>query len=909
MVRCVTCNSELAESSPSCPACGSPANVATGTLATVAMDLPPKGSNGSKPTSIGTPSRSSVSRLSDTSIPDDGRFLPGTLVNGRYRIVGLLGRGGMGEVYRATDLTLAQPVALKFLPEAGVTERVLERFHAEVRIARQISHPNICRVYDIGEVDGQPFISMEYVDGEDLGGLLQRIGRLPADKALETARKICSGLSAAHDRGVIHRDLKPQNIMLNRRGEPVIMDFGLAAVADQLTGAEARNGTPAYMSPEQLRGDEVTAKSDIYALGLVLYEIFSGKRAYEAKTIGDLLKLQEGAQLTSLSTLAADVDPQVEKVIRKCLSPDPAQRPVSPLMVAAALPGGDPLAAALAAGETPSPEMVAASGKTEGMDMRHSIPILAFVLALIIGYPLWTSSKDVLARMPYSYSPVVAAHEAHRIAASLGYTQVPVDSDIDFTDGSPIRDYLKNHGLKGKSWNELIAAEPFYSYFYRESPALLTAYPMGFVNPRNPSPTIGGMIEMHLNFGGRLRQMEVIPAEKLPPAAKPGAPFDEAAVFAAIGYKLSDFIETPPERVPLVAYDLRKAWKGLAPGLPDVEARIEAASLGGRVTSLMVVFPWTEARREPPKPETGGALYGPMVQMALAGMGVLFGLIFAVRNLRLNRGDKNGAFRLALVAGMLVFLNWIGTAHHVAGLDEWTFLVNAVGDAAYTGLIMWILYLALEPAVRARWPHALMTWNRLLAGQFGDAQVGAHILIGAAMGLALRLGLASLDLFDYGKTGLPTNNSLYGSGSALIWIGANAQTLQGALRTGFIVFFTIFGFRALWKNDYLAALTMAIFFAVIEGQGIWNRSNPWVEGLIFTAIFFALALILLRMGMLANIAAIVFINTIERVNLGPRLNTWYTPYSLATMALLIAIAIYAFWRSIGSRTLDDADTR
>jgi serine/threonine protein kinase len=194
----------------------------------------------------------------------------------------------MGEVYRATDLTLGQSVALKFLPEeAGPNhQRLLERFHGEVRIARQVSHPNVCRVYDIGEADGMPFISMEYVDGEDLASLLLRIGRLPADKALETARKICAGVAAAHDRGVIHRDLKPQNIMMNKRGDVVIMDFGLAAIADQLRGAEVRNGTPAYMAPEQLRGrTEVTAKSDIYALGLVLYEIFTGKRPYDANTV------------------------------------------------------------------------------------------------------------------------------------------------------------------------------------------------------------------------------------------------------------------------------------------------------------------------------------------------------------------------------------------------------------------------------------------------------------------------------------------------------------------------------------------------------------------------------------------------------------------------------------------------
>src|SRR2546430_1686245 len=237
---------------------------------------------------------------SDTSgssaAEDEGRFAPGALLGGRYRIFGLLGRGGMGEVYRATDLTLGQSVALKFLPEeASRNPRLLERFHGEVRIARLVSHPNVCRVFDIGEVNGTPFLSMEYVDGEDLACLLTRIGWLPYDKALEIARKLCAGLAAAHDRGVIHRDLKPQNIMINKRGEVVIMDFGLAAIASELTGPEARNGTPAYMAPEQLKGAAVTNKSDIYALGLVLYELFTGKRPFDAQTVQQLMDLQEAA--------------------------------------------------------------------------------------------------------------------------------------------------------------------------------------------------------------------------------------------------------------------------------------------------------------------------------------------------------------------------------------------------------------------------------------------------------------------------------------------------------------------------------------------------------------------------------------------------------------------------------------
>src|SRR5579862_9327483 len=149
---------------------------------------------------------------------EKSRFAPGTMLGGRYRIQGLLGRGGMGEVYRADDLKLNQPVALKFLPEATARNpRLLERFHSEVRIARQVSHPNVCRVYDMSEADGTAYISMEYVDGEDLASLLRRIGRLPGDKAIEIARKLCAGLASAHTKGVLHRDLKPANIMIDGR--------------------------------------------------------------------------------------------------------------------------------------------------------------------------------------------------------------------------------------------------------------------------------------------------------------------------------------------------------------------------------------------------------------------------------------------------------------------------------------------------------------------------------------------------------------------------------------------------------------------------------------------------------------------------------------------------------------------
>jgi hypothetical protein len=190
---------------------------------------------------------------------DEGRFPAGTILSERYRILGFLGRGGMGEVYRASGLTLDQIVALKFLPPAASNDpRLLERFRAEVRLARQVSHRSVCRVHDIGDADGSAFISMEYVDGDTLANLLRQIGRLPGDKALEIARKLCAGLAAAHERGVLHRDPKPGNVMIDRQGQVRIMDFGLAAAAGGIAGGDIRSGTPAYMAPEQKEGREVT---------------------------------------------------------------------------------------------------------------------------------------------------------------------------------------------------------------------------------------------------------------------------------------------------------------------------------------------------------------------------------------------------------------------------------------------------------------------------------------------------------------------------------------------------------------------------------------------------------------------------------------------------------------------------
>ena len=311
-------------------------------------------------------------------------YTAGTVLADRYRIVGLLGRGGMGEVYRADDLKLGVPVALKFLPRLfGDDPQRLGHFMGEVRTAREVSHPNVCRVYDVGDADGRHFLTMEFIDGEDLASLLRRIGRIPGDKGLEIARQLCAGLAAVHERGVLHRDLKPANVMVDGRGKARLTDFGVAAELEAEFAPDHVAGTPAYMAPEVLRGEPPTPRSDIYALGLVLYEVFSGRRAFEATSIADLREMHERMRPADLASSSAGVDPAVEEVIFRCLEIDPRRRPASAITVAAMLPGGDPLAAALAAGETPSPDVVAASGTHAGMRPAVAIASLAGFFVLV----------------------------------------------------------------------------------------------------------------------------------------------------------------------------------------------------------------------------------------------------------------------------------------------------------------------------------------------------------------------------------------------------------------------------------------------------------------------------------------------------------------------------------------------
>lgn len=882
MTHCPSCNSAVSAQALACPKCDAALN------------------DTSSPTAM-LPNEPAA-RTTEASA-DGARFAAGTMLTERYRIVSLLGRGGMGEVYKAEDLKLKQVVALKFLPAAlALDGAALARFHNEVRITRQISHPNVCRVYDIGEVAGQHFLSMEFIDGEDLSVLLRRIGRLPGDKATEITRQICAGLAAAHENGVLHRDLKPANIMIDGRGKTRVTDFGVAVVANELLGREAAAGTPGYMAPEQLAGKEVTQRSDIYSLGLVLYELFTGKRVFEAKSLHELMELHEKSTPPTPSSHVKDIEPLVERVILRCLEKDPQKRPASAIQVAAALPGGDPLAAALAAGETPSPEMVAASGEKTGLRPAVAIACLVAVIAGLIITVLLGNKVNWPAQLLRKNSPEVLANKARDIINRLGYTDPPADSAFGLGASGDYLRYVEQNDKFGNRLNQIMKGQPAALFFwYRESPRYLQAGTWdsgGWVSERDPPRDVVGMVNVALDPFGRLLFFRAVPPQMDQTNGAPSAP-DWTALFAAAGLDPARFSPTEPKWTPPRFSDARAAWTGVYPDQPDIPLRIEAAAFRGKPVYFQLLAPWNQPQRmQAIQPRNVGS----WITLSLILAVLLGAVILARHNFRQGRGDRRGAFRLALFVFAARMLGWLFGASHVPAFAEvQIFFFLALSQALLFAGILWLLYFALEPFVRRRWPDRIISWSRLLSGGLRDPLVGRDVLVGILFGIGFSLINLLSEILSRRLGAAPRGVGM------TAWLGARYLIAEGFLNgIGEVLFislsvlFMLFLLRALTRRQWLATGIYVLIWVV---QNAFKDINPMV--IVPTALFLhsLVVIALLRFGLTTFTIGYFVSELLGNVPLTTDFSAWYGGYALAALLAVLALAGYAFHTSLGGQKL------
>jgi tetratricopeptide (TPR) repeat protein/predicted Ser/Thr protein kinase len=306
-----------------------------GNFAGAATQTPPPLSNASLSDALTMPPASPSAHsafstiLAGGAIPAFSNLQPGALFGGRYEILGVLGQGGMGAVYKARDRELDRLIALKVIrPELANDPAILQRFKQELILSRNITHKNVVRIYDLGEADGIRFISMEYVDGEDLRTVLHRAGKFSPQEAIAVVEQVCRALDAAHSEGVIHRDLKPQNIMRDRHGRIVVMDFGLArSLGDTgMTQTGAIIGTLEYMSPEQAMGSALDQRSDIFSVGLIFYELLTGRSPYAADTAIASLMKRTSEPARPASEVEASVPKSLSAIVSRCLEREPANR-------------------------------------------------------------------------------------------------------------------------------------------------------------------------------------------------------------------------------------------------------------------------------------------------------------------------------------------------------------------------------------------------------------------------------------------------------------------------------------------------------------------------------------------------------------------------------------------------------
>jgi len=639
----------------------------------------------------------------------DLRSEGGSEIASRYEILGELGSGGMGIVYKARDRETAETVALKaLLPEVAADASTMERFKNELRLARRITHKNVCRIHDFVRSDGTAYISMEFVEGETLRRVLDRFGTLSLRKGLQIARQICAGLQEAHRQGIVHRDLKPANVMIDRSGDVKLMDFGIARSLDS-TGTTSRGlaiGTPAYMSPEQAEGRSVDPRSDIYSLGLILYEMFTGVAAFRADTPIAIALKHIRERPTAPREIEASVPLYLETAIMRCLEKDPALRFPSVAELDAAL---NPTAAGAERWEeTPSPWPPAPRPRPRFKRTDPLLGVLAVVgilLLLFFDEVLYPASRIRL-QVDLAGAQVTARRYLRRLAPDIPAGLSPLGVWIDGRNG----DILEPHDPAGAAGD--------FSWEFRLNTTTPEEGASGTIRVDHEGKlrsfartTLYGVHDRKLDGDASVYRAEAsrlsrdlfdFDTERARPTAETLTRFDsEGNQYAVLGWTAKQRDQRGYRTV------TAELWNGAVKSLASSYAHYLAPPAESR--------PWTDV--------AGGFMFAIIVAAALVA-----------RIIRVGAVDWN--LRRPLAAALAIGI-WAGGT-----LLPWTIGLPSVGWTAhvmmglYLFALSFVVWMAGEATLQQLWPEKVASWLHPLDGARLGTEAALSVVRGTLYGLA-----------------------------------------------------------------------------------------------------------------------------------------------------------------------------
>ena len=611
--------------------------------------------------------------------------------------------------------------------------------------------------------------------------------------------------------------------------------------------------------------------------------------------------------------MVKDLDPAIERMILRCLEEDPQRRPSSALNVAMALPGGDPIAAALAAGETPSPEMVAASQEKEGFSARTAIACFAGVLVAIVINGAVLSQWDLARHAPIGIPAQVLAFQAQQMLKQFGYGEAPKDTayGFDCCNGANL-DFVDRFEPARRDQLLRTHQPPTIRFWYRQNhrdrfwpeEIFNNNVPRGTIGFNSPANSEPGMIRMAMDPTGSLTELEVRPETRGQGPGARGQPesVDWPALFKTAGLDMTRFTAEEPKQTPPMAFDARMAWVGTYSNGLENKLHVEAASWQGRPVYFLVRGDWVPEEQTPTN--VLAVLSG---VAALVFIGILVGAVLIARNnLRAGRGDRRGA---AIVAGAAFFfdmLAWSLSAAHVASYWEIHMLISAICESGFVAGALWLAYLAIEPYVRRNWPDGLISWNRLQAGRLRDPLVASHILVGIFAWMAIVQGLVgALQILGSLPPAPPAALALQSLTGPAVLAGNLLHGVQTAVfvTIGFLLLVVLS--RLLLRKVWIADVVGSVLFGIVS---LPQGAPPYVIAVlvvVYALLLYALLWVSRRFGFLALLAA--WLTYTIGLPALPSFTDWYAGGFLVSAGITLALAGAALWVILSQTNLRTRD--